>query len=343
MRTVPVTAERAYQVEIGISWQDALEDWTEGRNQVVVVCSEKFRVETRFKTILIPDGEAGKTSKVIEKLWSDFAQLGLSRDDLIVGIGGGALTDVTGFAAATWLRGIDWIAVPTTLAGAVDASIGGKTGINSEAGKNLIGAFHSPAAVLIDLDWLKTLEPRDFNAGLAEVIKCGFIADPQILDLLDTTSTQELMAQDELLLEVIHRAVSVKASAVSVDFKESFHREILNYGHTVGHAIEKQSQYQLRHGEAVAIGMCFAAELSNLVNGLDMTIVNKHRQILEKYGLPITFSNSAWPEIKGFLLSDKKNRAGQLRFVGLERIGSCNRIENPDPAHLLAAYERISS
>ena len=171
------------------------------------------------------------------------------------------MTDLAGFVAASWLRGIDWIAVPTTLAGMVDAAIGGKTGINTNAAKNLVGAFHSPVAVIVDTKWLRSLSRRDFAAGLAEVVKCGFIRDPEILFLLQGHNLDSVIANENLTRNLISRAVTVKADVVNQDFKESDLREILNYGHTFGHAVEKHSGYQLRHGECVSIGMAFMAHL----------------------------------------------------------------------------------
>ena len=342
MRTVPISAEHPYQVEVGVDWTVALTDWVEGRKRVVVICSENFRVETDFPTIVIPDGEVGKELTSLENIWQQLAEHQISRDDLIIAIGGGAVTDVAGFAASTWLRGVDWLAIPTTFAAMVDAAIGGKTGINSTEGKNLIGAFHSPISVLIDLVWLKTLPKRDLAAGMAEVIKCGFIFDSQILKSLNGVTIDKLLGNQQLLLELIFRAVSVKAEVVGADFKESFQREILNYGHTLGHAIEKQSAYQLRHGEAVAIGLCFAAELSHLENNLPREIVEMHYEILKAMNLPTKYDRRVWNELFQIMRLDKKNRSGKLRFVGLSEIGICNRIEDPSEANLIASYEKIS-
>ncbi len=342
MRIVPVNAERAYQVEIGIDWRIALTDWVEGRNKVVVITSEKFPIKSEFPTIEVPDGEVGKSPEAIARVWAQLGELGLNRNDLIVGIGGGTVTDLAGFAAATWLRGIDWVAIPTTVAGMVDAAVGGKTGINAEHGKNLIGAFHSPSAVLIDLDWIKTLSERDVAAGMAEVVKCGFIADPEILNLLTNKSLKDVSHDAELQLELIHRAVSVKASVVGEDFKESFLREILNYGHTLGHAIEKHSKYQVRHGEAVAIGMCYVAELAGAKLGLNQEVIAKHYAILQSLKLPVKYQKAAWPELLETMGLDKKAKSGTLRFVAIEAIGKCTRIEAPTSDELLSAYERIS-
>ena len=342
MRTVPVNAERSYQVEIGVDWQIALSDWTEGRNKVVVIKSQALNIKSNFDTIEIPDGEAGKTPEVLLEVWKRLGEIGLNRQDLIVGIGGGTVTDLAGFAAATWLRGIDWVAIPTTVAGMVDASVGGKTGINSNHGKNLIGSFHSPSAVLIDLAWIKTLSERDIAAGMAEVVKCGFIADPKILEILEGKSLKDVCHDLELQFELVHRAVSVKAQVVSSDFKESFLREILNYGHTLGHAIEKHSNFQLRHGEAISIGMCFVAELAALKGTLTSEIVDNHYRVLQSLKLPTSYELSAWPELLQIMGMDKKVRNGSLRFVGLENLGKCNRIESASNDELRKAYERIS-
>ena len=342
MKTVPVSAERTYQVEIGVDWKIALNDWIEGRNKVAVIASEKMELKIDLPIIRIPDGESGKSPDVIVNIWQKLGELGLNRNDLIIGIGGGTVTDLAGFAAATWLRGIDWVAIPTTVAGMVDAAIGGKTGINSSHGKNLIGAFHSPAAVLIDLDWIETLSERDIAAGMAEVVKCGFIADPKILDLLAHKSLKDVCNDRGLQMELIHRAVSVKANVVGQDFKESFLREILNYGHTLGHAIEKHSNYQIRHGEAVSIGICFAAELAKIKVNLSEQIVEQHYAVLKALKLPTKYQASAWPELLAAMSLDKKTKSGTLRFVAIDDVGKCVRIESPASDELAIAYERIA-
>lgn len=343
MRTVPVSAERDYQVEIGVDWQVALADWVEGRNKVVVITSENIPAKTDYPTIKVPDGEAGKSPEVLLSIWQKLGELGLNREDLIIGIGGGTVTDLAGFAAASWLRGIDWLAIPTTIAGMVDAAVGGKTGINSTHGKNLIGAFHSPVGVLIDLKWIETLSERDVAAGMAEVVKCGFIVDSQILQLLEHKSLKDVCNDVELQLELIHRAVSVKASVVREDFKESYLREILNYGHTLGHAIEKHSNYAVRHGEAVSIGMCFVAELAASRIGLSQEVLDLHYKILHALKLPTSYESSAWNELLATMGLDKKVKSGTLRFVTIEEIGKCTRIEAPTADELAAAYARISS
>ena len=342
MRTVPVSAERSYQVEIGVDWRIALEDWSEGRNKVVVIASENFPIKSNYPTINVPDGEASKSIHSLDQVWNEFGKLSLSRGDLIVAIGGGTVTDLTGFAAATWMRGIDWLAIPTTVAGMVDAAVGGKTGINSAHGKNLIGSFHSPVGVLVDLDFIETLTERDLAAGMAEVVKCGFISDPEILKLLSKKVLKDVINDSELQLELVYRAISVKAKVVGEDFKESYLREILNYGHTLGHAIEKHSGYSLRHGEAISIGMCFAAELGNLKLGLTKDLVDLHYEILNALKLPTSYMPNAWEALEQAMYSDKKVKNGSLRFVGIDSIASCRRIENATKQELIECYERIS-
>src|SRR5690606_14783063 len=202
--------------------------------------------------IEIPDAEAGKDLPVVGFVWEVLGRIGLGRNDAIVSLGGGAATDVAGLVAATWLRGVDIVHIPTTLLGMVDAAVGGKTGINTDAGKNLVGAFHQPIGVLIDLATLETLPRNEIVAGMAEVVKAGFIADPKILDLIEADPQAALDPAGDVLPELIRRAVAVKAEVVAADEKESQLREILNYGHTLAHAIERRERYQWRHGAAVS-------------------------------------------------------------------------------------------
>jgi 3-dehydroquinate synthase len=329
MKKVSVTAERDYTVSIGSPWIDSLVTLIQSRTRVAVIVSSSFS----------PD----LTSLQELDCEIHVFTAGFTRSDLLVGIGGGAITDLAGFAAATWLRGIDWVAVPTSLAGMVDASVGGKTGINSDYGKNLIGSFHSPMSVIVDVDFLKTLSLRDISAGMAEVIKCGFISDPQILELAARCTARDLLSDRDLLIELIYRSVSVKASVVSSDFKESFAREALNYGHTLGHAIEIHAKYQLRHGEAVAIGMVFVAELAAARGLIETSTVALHRELLARYELPTTFDRAAWSKLAPLLALDKKARGKTLRFVVLDAIGSTVRLEDVSSAELDAAYEMIAS
>jgi 3-dehydroquinate synthase len=351
MKNINVTAERDYTVSIGGQWESLLIPLIQERTRVAVIISSSYSpdltalqsLDCELHVFTVADGEEAKSTATLLNLWNWLGAAGFTRSDLIVGIGGGAITDLTGFAAATWLRGIDWIAVPTSLAGMVDAAVGGKTGINSDYGKNLIGSFHSPISVIVDVDFLGTLSPRDVSAGMAEVIKCGFISDPRILKLASENSTQTLLSNRDVLIEIIARAISVKASVVSSDFKESFAREALNYGHTLGHAIEIHAQYQLRHGEAVSIGMVFVAELAAARGLIDEATVTMHRDLLKRYDLPITFDRQAWSKLLPLLSLDKKARGNTLRFVVLDGIGSTKRLEDVTSNELDAAYEMISS
>lgn len=351
MKSITVTAEREYIVSIGRPWKSVLTPMIESRTRVGVVVSSGFtpdlkalqELDCELHVFTVADGEDAKNPSTLLTLWNWLGAAGFTRSDVLVGIGGGAITDLTGFAAATWLRGIDWIAVPTSLAGMVDASVGGKTGINSDYGKNLIGSFHSPISVIIDVAFLETLSARDISAGMAEVIKCGFIADSEILRLASNSSAQTLVSNPDVLLELIYRAVNVKATVVSKDFKESYAREALNYGHTLGHAIEKHAKYQLRHGEAVAIGMVFVAELAAARGLIDATAVTMHRDLLRSFDLPISYDRSAWFKLAPMLALDKKTRGNTLRFVVLDGIGSTKRLEDLSSAELDAAYEMIAS
>jgi 3-dehydroquinate synthase len=299
--------------------------------------------DAQIHIFTVPDSEAGKSFATYQKVLDWLGAAGFTRNDLVVAVGGGAVTDLSGFVASSWLRGIEWVAVPTTLAAMVDAAVGGKTGINSEYGKNLIGSFYSPVSVLVDLTWLETLSDRDFAAGLAEVLKSGFIADPEIVELLKTRKLADVRNDRALTLELITRTVAVKAKVVSGDFRESFNREILNYGHTLGHAIESHSNYALRHGECVSIGLVFAANLANQTGNLSDEIRNLHLEILSNLGLPTSYESRHWPELRANMAIDKKSRSGTLRFVAISEIGKTLRIEAPSESDLLAAYERLCS
>ncbi|MZG03940.1 3-dehydroquinate synthase [Streptomyces sp. SID5614] len=293
--------------------------------------------------IQLPNAEEAKTVEVAAYCWKALGQTGFTRTDVIVGIGGGATTDVAGFVAASWLRGVRWIAVPTTVLGMVDAAVGGKTGINTAEGKNLVGAFHPPAGVLCDLAALESLPVHDYVSGMAEVIKAGFIADPVILDLVEADPEGARTPSGPHTAELIERSIRVKAEVVSSDLKESGLREILNYGHTLGHAIEKNERYKWRHGAAVSIGMVFAAELGRLAGRLDDATADRHRTILESVGLPLAYRGDQWPKLLENMKVDKKSRGDLLRFIVLDGIGKPTVLEGPDPAVLLAAYGEVSA
>ena len=357
-RTAPVTVQVAvdppYPVVIGTGVQGELEELLADRHRVAIVhqpvlapTAELIRNRLADKgvdahRIEIPDAEAGKELPVVAFLWEVLGRIGIGRKDALVSLGGGAATDVAGFAAATWLRGVSIVHVPTTLLGMVDAAVGGKTAINTDAGKNLVGAFHQPLAVLVDLTMLETLPRNELVAGMAEVVKAGFIADPLILDLIEADPEAAVDPTGDVLPELIRRAIAVKAGVVAADEKESELREILNYGHTLGHAIERRERYQWRHGAAVSVGLVFAAELARLAGRLDDATAQRHRTILSALGLPVSYDADALPQLVEYMAGDKKSRAGVLRFVVLDGLAKPGRLAGPDPSLLAAAYAGLA-
>ncbi|MFE4862859.1 3-dehydroquinate synthase [Streptomyces sp. NPDC056670] len=293
--------------------------------------------------IQVPNAEEAKTAEVAAYCWKALGQSGFTRTDVVIGVGGGATTDLAGFVAATWLRGVRWISVPTTVLGMVDAAVGGKTGINTAEGKNLVGSFHPPIGVLCDLVALDSLPVHDYVSGMAEVIKTGFIADPAILDLIESDPAGARTPAGPHTAELIERSIRVKAEVVSNDLKESGLREILNYGHTLAHAIEKNERYKWRHGAAVSVGMVFAAELGRLAGRLDDATADRHSAILESVGLPLTYRGDQWPKLLENMKLDKKSRGNLLRFIVLDGLAKPTVLEGPDPAVLLAAYGEVSA
>jgi 3-dehydroquinate synthase len=296
----------------------------------------------------VPDGEEAKTAEVAAFCWAELGRIGCTRSDAVVGVGGGATTDLAGFVAATFLRGMKVVHVPTTLLAMVDAAVGGKTGINTAAGKNLVGAFHEPAGVVCDLDWLTTLPSRDLASGLAEVLKCGFIADPAVLDLVGGHPAEAADPASSVLRELVERAIAVKAKVVAVDLRESTSsgtrvgREALNYGHTLAHAVERVEGYLVRHGEAVAVGLVFAAEVSRLAGRLDRRTADLHGDLLRLVGLPTSYPSGRWDRLHEAMRLDKKSRGDRLRFVVLDGIGRPAILDDPDDDLLVAAYAAVS-
>lgn len=290
----------------------------------------------------VPDGEPAKDIAVAAELWSRLGQAGFTRGDAIVGLGGGATTDLAGFVAATWLRGVRVVQVPTTLLGMVDAAVGGKTGVNTGEGKNLVGAFHPPAGVVCDLATLASLPRDDLVSGMAEVVKVGLIDDTSILEIIEADPVGATDPTGPALRELVERSVRVKADVVGGDLEDRGRREILNYGHTLAHAIEKVHGYTWRHGDAVSVGLVFAAELSHLAGRLGAADVERHRSLLQSLGLPVTCPSGRWPDLLDAMRVDKKARGSVLRFVVLDGIGRPGVLGDPNPAWLVAAYERVS-
>lgn len=357
MNLVEVGTAKPYQVRIDSGAIHELADWVAGRQAAVVCPQTLVHLVPRFGIddpviIEIPDAEAAKTPEVLVDGWRRLAEANITREDIIVGFGGGATTDVAGFLAATWMRGIDVIQVPTTVLAMADAAIGGKTGINIPAGKNLVGAFHEPIGVLCDTDLLRTLPVRQVRSGLAEIVKCGFIEDPVILDLISDDPRAGLDVTSQTFVEMLTRAITVKAGVVSADLQErtssgsEVGRERLNYGHTLAHAIEAHKHFTWRHGEADAVGMVFAAELSHRYLGLPDEVVTRTRAILSAIGLPVTCDEVAWADLRETMNLDKKTRVDPqtgrrvLRFVGIHKPGQVAMIVDPDEAALAECYDR---
>lgn len=359
---IPVSAERRYDVVIGRGLLDSLPGMLVGSQRIAVIhpgalltSAEAIRDDLQsggFEVTLIevPEAEDAKTAEVAAFCWSVLGTAGFTRSDTVVGLGGGATTDLAGFVAATWLRGIRVVQIPTTLLGMVDAAVGGKTGINTAAGKNLVGAFWSPGGVLCDINALDTLPRNDLLAGMAEVVKIGFVRDTSILDDVESDPAAATDPAGDLLPDLIRRAVQVKADVVGLDFLESsatsgdgsIGREVLNYGHTFGHAVERRERYRWRHGAAVAVGMMFVAELSALGGRLSEDEVERHRSVLQSLGLPTTYAPGHWDALLAAMSVDKKARGSLLRFIVLQGIGNPVVWEGPDPTLLAAAYASIS-
>ncbi|MFT4263076.1 MAG: 3-dehydroquinate synthase [Nocardioides sp.] len=296
----------------------------------------------------LPSGERTKTYDIVVQCWEALGELGFTRSDAIVTFGGGATTDMGGFVAATWLRGVRVVHVPTTLLAMVDAAVGGKTGINTGSGKNLVGSFHEPAGVICDLATLETLPREEFVAGLGEVVKCGFIADPEILRLIEETDADDLTPDSPVTAELIERAIRVKVDVVVADLKETGGadghpgREALNYGHTLAHAIEKHTDYAIRHGEAVAIGCIYVAELARLAGRLDEETAARHATVFAKAGLPTGFGGAEFDDLIGAMRVDKKARGSVLRFLVLDGLARPGILAGPDEELLREAFAVVS-
>ncbi|MFS0885545.1 3-dehydroquinate synthase [Aeromicrobium sp. 179-A 4D2 NHS] len=293
-----------------------------------------------------PDGEQAKTVEFLAHCWDQLGLHGFTRSDLVVGVGGGATTDLAGFVAASWLRGVRCVTVPTTVLGMVDAAVGGKTGINVAAGKNLVGAFHEPIGVLCELSTLAELPERELRGGLAEVVKCGFIADPTILADVEATPERALDPADDLLADLVARGIAVKARTVAGDLREtgadgSIGREALNYGHTLGHAIERHERYTIRHGEAISVGMVFVAELAHRSGLIDADLLARHRATLGLAGLPTTYGGASFEDLLSGMRLDKKTRGDQLRFVVLDALASPRILAGPSEDLLRECWEAV--
>lgn len=358
---VSVRSERDYQVLIGRGILDRIVPLLAGATRVALIHQATVTAQVeRVRSLIsdagmtvtlveVPDAESAKTVDVAARCWAALGTAGFTRNDAIVGIGGGALTDLAGFVAATWLRGVRCVLIPTSLLAMVDASVGGKTGINTDAGKNLVGVFSSPVGVLCDVDALATLPTDDIVSGMAEVVKVGLTTDATILADLRDRTRQALDPTSELLPDLIRRAVQVKANVVGRDFRElggdgsGIGREVLNYGHTLGHAIERLENYRWRHGRAVGVGLMYAGQLAYLGGRLDDAGLEAHRAVLDAVGLPREYRRDAWPALVDAMSVDKKARGHTLRFVVLDGLQHPVIWQGPDADVMRAAYEAISA
>jgi len=294
-----------------------------GRRYGRIVCGALIAAGCRPLLCVVPDGERAKSLRWGSSLYDRLIQARFERGALLLALGGGVVGDLTGFVASTYLRGITFIQIPTTLVAQVDASIGGKTGINHPKGKNLIGTFYQPKLVFIDVAALRTLPKRELIGGLAEVVKYGVIADPGLFSYLERNNSKVLKYDLNALEQIVTRSVRIKADVVGKDEREAGLRRILNYGHTLGHAIETATGYgRLHHGEAIAIGMEFAARLSLRLGLCDQTLLDRQRRLLKQIGLPTTLPSRIDPQrLLAAMVLDKKVKGGQIHFVLPKRLG----------------------
>ncbi|MDQ1705712.1 MAG: 3-dehydroquinate synthase [Frankiaceae bacterium] len=352
--TIPVGGPTPYDVLVGNGLSQRLPPLVDGASTVALVSAGPVggvvdrladvlaRSDHRVVRVEVVAGEAGKSLDSVADVWDAFGNAPLSRTDAVVAVGGGATTDLAGFAAATWLRGVRVVHVPTTLLGMVDAAIGGKTAVNTAAGKNLVGAFHPPAGVLVDLDLLDSLPVAEWVNGLAEVVKAGFVADPAILDAIEDDVAGARRPDGPSTRDLIERSIRMKAAVVSADLRETGLREVLNYGHTLGHAIERVEQFRWPHGHAVSVGLVFAAALGRAGGRLDAATADRHRTVLEALGLPTTYRSDVWPQLLDAMRVDKKARADRLRFVVLDGLARPGILEEPDMALLETAFAEVA-
>lgn len=324
-------ADRSYPVLVGDGARHRLSEVIpSGVRRVAVVSQPSIPVEVDpgvdHRTFAMGEGEAAKNLGTVEDLCRDWARWGLTRGDCVVAVGGGVVTDTAGFAAAVYHRGISVVHVATTLLGQIDAAIGGKTGVNLPEGKNLVGSFWQPSAVLCDTEVLSTLAPREYRNGLGEMAKYAFLGVPDLADLpLD---------------QAVAACVRCKSDVVGSDEREAGRRAILNYGHTLGHALETAGSYDLRHGEAVAIGLIYAAEVSRLLGRIDADRVAEHRKVVGAYDLPMTIPPGLDPEELIALFARDKKAVDALTFV-LDGPAGVEPVKITDAALLRAAMDAV--
>jgi len=346
MKTLNVSlGERSYPIYIGsglLKKPELFKPWIAGKSVFLVTNTTvgPLYSQTLIQTIssdaksvheiVLPDGESFKDWGTLQKIFDALLAQGADRKSVLIALGGGVIGDMVGFAAACFMRGIRFIQVPTTLLAQVDSSVGGKTGINHPLGKNMIGAFHQPVAVIADLDTLKSLPPRELSAGLAEVIKHGAIADTEFFEWIEAHHRELLNCDSNAMSHAVERSCEIKSAVVAADEKESGIRAILNFGHTFGHAIESGLGYgEWLHGEAVGCGMVMAADLSYRLGYLRAEETSRIKSLIKKMGLPDyapQLGNSRFFEL---MRIDKKSEGGEIRYITLQKIGQA-KIEAVD-------------
>lgn len=333
---------RAYEVEIASGARSRIRPLARslsGVRRLVVIADERvgeLHGESLRRAVgdvelwlSVPAGEASKSLARAGRIYDRLAEAGIERGDLIVAFGGGMVGDLAGFVAATWLRGIRFVQVPTTLEAAIDAAVGGKTAVNHSAGKNLIGAFHQPAAVIVDTDFLDTLPERDYRAGLAESIKHGVIRDAGFFEWQESHAEAIRLRQADVVEELIALNCRIKADVVSVDEREAGLRAVLNHGHTIGHAIEHLFEYELRHGECVALGMLVENELARARGILDAAIASRIADLIRAFNLPMLLSRTVKPgQVIEQARADKKSRGGSVRYVLATALGATTYVDD---------------
>jgi len=358
IRVKIATQPRSYEalIENGLleSAGEKLRELASGRNSVFVVTVPPVRRKWgkkllaslaaagfRAKLITMPDGELHKRLATVEKLAEQLIRLGAARDALLITFGGGVAGDVTGLLASLYMRGVDVVQIPTTVLAQVDASIGGKTGVNLRSGKNLLGTFHQPLAVLIDPTVLSTLPEREFQAGLYEALKCGVIGKPELFSRLEKTDAGALRRNERELEWIIAEAVKLKAEVVSADERESGLRRVLNFGHTIGHALEAESRYRrFRHGEAVAWGMIAATSIATAVGLCYPRVANRITNAVLSVG-PLPKVDARPREIIRLLRSDKKVKNGLVHFVLPRKIGEVEIVNDVPEKVVIDAVNQL--
>jgi len=351
--TITVAGEREYEVVVGHKLLDRVAPLVLQAAKVAVVHPPVLGATAAHLaaglpggvTVPVPDAEPAKTVEVLSQCWRELARAGLTRSDTVVGLGGGSTTDLAGFVAATFLRGVALVNIPTTVLGMADAAVGGKTGINLPEGKNLVGAFYEPRAVICDLDLLSGLGADQVRSGLAEIVKCGFIADKRILAVVGAQPEAVADVTSPAFFDVLTRAIRVKAAVVGADFREqggvTAGREALNYGHTLGHAIEQIEGFTWAHGDADAVGMVFVAEVAYRLGMIGVAELDRHKELLSGLGLPVTWAGPGWADVREIMGRDKKARGSTLRFVLLEGIGRVKVVPDIDEDVLRESYAAI--